>query len=227
MSFLSRQVEYGLNGNTELLAKDRFALNIPEWSPLSSNQRTDFIRGYLGPEWQSREVFPSYRSPQLRVQSQPRTTVDIPPHPSAYVMGFCANIGQNAHAENNYIEYSVAQVPQLTQPPQLTAPKQINLEEPKRKKTVYTKKTVCKKRKKPSAKSVKSKGKGKRYELFCGHCEQIFYSKTTFRPKYNHHLVNHRCLNTNVRMQYVVGVRHRRCTARCSPHIGCIRWTSK
>jgi len=72
-----------------------------------------------------------------------------------------------------------------------------------------------------------SKGAGK-YLLFCNHCKTQFYSKTTFRHKYQHHLVNHRCNNIhNSRLQYVVGVRHRRCVHGCHPQVGCIRFVQQ
>lgn len=66
---------------------------------------------------------------------------------------------------------------------------------------------------------------GKKFRLYCEHCKAAFYSKATYREKYQHHLVNHRCDN-NTRMQYVVGIRHRRCTQNCDPQIGCIRFAS-
>jgi len=67
-----------------------------------------------------------------------------------------------------------------------------------------------------------------KYLLFCNHCKTQFYSKTTFRVKYQHHLVNHRCANiSNSRLQYVVGIRHRRCTHRCHPQVGCIRFVQR
>jgi len=67
-----------------------------------------------------------------------------------------------------------------------------------------------------------------KYLLFCNHCKTQFYSKTTFRGKYQHHLVNHRCANiSNSRLQYVVGIRHRRCTHRCHPQVGCIRFVQR
>jgi len=69
----------------------------------------------------------------------------------------------------------------------------------------------------------KKKKSSMKYRLYCQHCKAEFYSKATFREKYQHHLVNHRCYN-NMRMQYVVGVRHRRCVEGCDPEIGCIRF---
>jgi len=73
--------------------------------------------------------------------------------------------------------------------------------------------------------STKKKKHGK-YRLYCEHCKCEFYSKATFRHTYGHHLVNHRCYN-NVRMQYVVGVRHRRCKEDCDPNIGCIHFVRR
>eukprot|EP00493_Phyllostaurus_siculus_P027069 UN27415 len=70
------------------------------------------------------------------------------------------------------------------------------------------------------------KGAGK-YLLYCNHCKTQFHSKTTFREKYQHHLVNHRCVNINSRLQYVVGVRHRRCVHTCHPQVGCIRFVQR
>jgi len=77
---------------------------------------------------------------------------------------------------------------------------------------------------KPIVRDVRKKMNTK-YRLYCQHCKAEFYSKATYRVKYQHHLVNHRCFN-HTRMQYVVGVRHRRCTKNCNPELGCIRFVS-
>jgi len=63
--------------------------------------------------------------------------------------------------------------------------------------------------------------------LFCNHCKLEFRSKTTYRPQFDHHLVNHKCKDTK-RRQYVVGVRHRKCTYNCHPKpLGCIQFVGK
>jgi hypothetical protein len=63
--------------------------------------------------------------------------------------------------------------------------------------------------------------------LFCNHCKLEFRSKTTYRPQFDHHLVNHKCKDTK-RRQYVVGVRHRKCTYNCHPKpLGCIQFVDK
>lgn len=71
-------------------------------------------------------------------------------------------------------------------------------------------------------KIFKTNQQGNKFRLYCHHCKATFYSKATYREKYQHHLVNHRCFKT--RMQYVVGVRHRRCQQNCDPNVGCIRF---
>lgn len=62
---------------------------------------------------------------------------------------------------------------------------------------------------------------GKAVRLFCNHCEEKFTAKPTFRAKYGHYLVNHRCLGTEQRQQYVVGMKRRSCAMNCSIG-GCI-----
>lgn len=63
--------------------------------------------------------------------------------------------------------------------------------------------------------------------LFCNHCKLEFRSKTTYRPQFDHHLVNHKCKDTK-RRQYVVGVRHRKCNYNCLPKpLGCIQFVGK
>lgn len=229
-----------------------YFLNIPEWTPLSSVEEANFIRGY-SPEWRQPTQRPAHHALEanqrsfvyyppaharqrartsrtdFRIQSQPRTTVDILPgsYPTGptFEMGFCKNNGRNLNAQNLFSEFRNAELPQSDPIPLDSSQSREGRDHSI---PLAIKKTVGKKKKKKACpKAISLKSKGRRFELFCGHCQNIFYSKTTFRPKYNHHLVNHRCLTTNVRMQYVVGVRHRRCTARCSPHIGCIRFTSK
>jgi len=62
---------------------------------------------------------------------------------------------------------------------------------------------------------------GKAVTLFCNHCEEKFTAKPTFRAKYGHYLVNHRCVGMEHRQQYVVGMKRRSCELNCSIN-GCI-----
>lgn len=84
------------------------------------------------------------------------------------------------------------------------------------------KKQQCHSQRKKSRSKSKKKEK---HRLYCSHCKEEFFSKATFRVKFQHHLVNHRCYD-NTRMQYVVGVRHRRCAWNCDPEIGCVRFVA-
>lgn len=59
--------------------------------------------------------------------------------------------------------------------------------------------------------------------LYCGHCKQEFRAKATYRKQFGHHLVNHRC-SGNERIQFVIGVKHRRCTFNCHPNVGCVNF---
>lgn len=60
--------------------------------------------------------------------------------------------------------------------------------------------------------------------LSCGHCKQEFRAKATYRKQFGHFLVNHKC-SGNERMQYVIGVKHRRCTFNCHPNVGCVNFS--
>jgi len=62
---------------------------------------------------------------------------------------------------------------------------------------------------------------GKAVNLVCNHCEERFTAKPTFRAKYGHYLVNHRCIGMHHRQQYVVGMKRRSCELNCSLN-GCI-----
>lgn len=62
---------------------------------------------------------------------------------------------------------------------------------------------------------------GKAVNLVCNHCEERFTAKPTFRAKYGHYLVNHRCIGMHHRQQYVVGMKRRSCELNCSAN-GCI-----
>jgi len=222
--------------------REFLSLNIPEWEPCVSirearpkshpseyNQWQFSSQEQLRARAMRQNYFASPMPPRthvhFRMQNQPRTTIDIlpgqiPPYP--YMMQFYAN-QLEASGKNNFFAYNMAELPQAP-----TIPLNRKRSEVRRVSNLPERKnSVGKKRKKATKKKAAKGSKCKRYQLFCGHCHQIFYSKTTFRAKYNHHLVNHQCTNSNVRMQYVVGVRHRRCSFNCSPHSGCIRFTSK
>jgi len=60
--------------------------------------------------------------------------------------------------------------------------------------------------------------------LSCGHCKREFRAKATYRKQFGHFLVNHKC-SGNERMQYVIGVKHRRCTFNCHPNVGCVNFS--
>lgn len=60
--------------------------------------------------------------------------------------------------------------------------------------------------------------------LSCGHCKRDFRAKATYRKQFGHFLVNHKC-SGNERMQYVIGVKHRRCSFNCHPNVGCVNFT--
>lgn len=62
---------------------------------------------------------------------------------------------------------------------------------------------------------------GKAVNLFCNHCKEKFTAKPTFRARYGHYLVNHRCIGMDHRQQYVVGMKRRDCELNCSSS-GCI-----
>lgn len=223
--------------------RDVVPLKIPEWEPRVSIQEARPKRGHpseynqwhfspqqLGARAMRQNVFasplPSRSHVIFRMQNQPRTTIDILPGEVSspqYMMQFYAN--QIESSGKNFLAFNMAELPQAPTIPLNRKRSEVrrvnNNIEPERKNS------VGKKRKKSTKKKATKGSKCKRYQLFCGHCQELFYSKTTFRAKYNHHLVNHQCVNSSVRMQYVVGVRHRRCTFDCSPHSGCIRFTSK
>jgi len=59
--------------------------------------------------------------------------------------------------------------------------------------------------------------------LYCGHCKQEFRARATYRKQFGHHLVNHRC-SGNERIQFVIGVKHRRCSFNCHPNVGCVNF---
>lgn len=60
--------------------------------------------------------------------------------------------------------------------------------------------------------------------LSCGHCKREFRAKATYRKQFGHFLVNHKC-SGNDRMQFVIGVKHRRCTFSCHPNVGCVNFS--
>lgn len=60
--------------------------------------------------------------------------------------------------------------------------------------------------------------------LKCGHCDEEFYAKATFRAKFNHYLVNHNCCYMG-QTQFVIGRKHKRCIFDCDKKVGCIRFT--
>lgn len=221
---------------------DVVPLNIPEWKPCVSIEEArrpkqghpseysqwNFNPPQLGARAMRQNLFasplPSRSHVLFRMQNQPRTTIDILPgevSSSQYMMQFYAH-----QSGKDYLAFNMTELPKQAHTIPLNRKRSEvrrvnNNNEPERKNS------VGKRRKKTTKKKATKGSKCKRYQLFCGHCQQLFYSKTTFRAKYNHHLVNHQCVNSNVRMQYVVGVRHRRCSFDCSPHSGCIRFTSK
>jgi len=225
--------------------REAVPLNIPEWRPCVSIREarpkghpSEYNQWQFSPQQQQlgaramRQNFfaspmPSRTHVHLGMQNQPRTTIDILPAeipPYQYMMQFYAN--QLESSGKNIFAYNMAELPPQAHTMPLNRKRsevrRVNSNQP-----AAPKNAVGKKRKKTTKKKAVKGAKCKRYQLLCGHCQQIFYSKTTFRAKYNHHLVNHQCVNSNVRMQYVVGVRHRRCAFSCSPHSGCIRFTSK
>jgi len=58
--------------------------------------------------------------------------------------------------------------------------------------------------------------------LFCYHCRSEFRAKPTFRKEYDHWVVNHKCTKYTKRVQYVIGLKQRKCKYGCSSRTGCV-----
>jgi len=84
---------------------------------------------------------------------------------------------------------------------------------------------VAKKQKRKASKPTKTMGVMEDVTLLsCGHCKRDFRAKATYRKQFGHFLVNHKC-SGNERMQYVIGVKHRRCSFNCHPNVGCVNFS--
>lgn len=74
-----------------------------------------------------------------------------------------------------------------------------------------------------SGQLLKKKKKKRSMHLVCNHCMKSFLAKPTYRQRFEHYLINHSCYGAK-RIQYVIGRKHRSCTAGCSRKLGCIRF---
>jgi hypothetical protein len=80
-----------------------------------------------------------------------------------------------------------------------------------------------KKREDPKSGQLLKKKKKRSMHLLCNHCMKSFLAKPTYRKRFEHYLINHSCYGAK-RIQYVIGRKHRSCTAGCSRKLGCIRF---